>query len=95
MMVAAHISHHLELCSTDDVAAIRNLLQAFDLPVTPPQYPLDAYLDAMKRDKKVQKGTLRLVLNKGIGDCLVQEITDPAILFAEALKGIQHQDQVD
>lgn len=88
MMVIASISHRLELCSADDVAAIRNLLQAFDLPVTPPLYPLDAYLDAMMRDKKVQKGTLRLVLNKGIGDCLVQEIADPAVLFAEALNDI-------
>ena len=85
MMVIASISHRLKLCSADDVAAIRNLLRAFDLPVTPPPYPLDAYLDAMMRDKKVQKGTLRLVLNKGIGDCLVQEIADPAVLFAEVL----------
>jgi 3-dehydroquinate synthase len=88
MMVVASISHRMELCSADDVSAIRNLLQAFDLPVTPPLYPLDAYLDAMMRDKKVQKGTLRLVLNKGIGDCLVQEIADPAVLFAEALNDI-------
>lgn len=88
MMVIAAISRRLELCSADDVAAIRNLLQAFDLPVTPPIYPLDAYLDAMMRDKKVQKGTLRLVLNKGIGDCLVREIADPAVLFAEVLNDI-------
>lgn len=95
MFVIAHISHQLGLCSADDVEAIRQLLQAFELPVLPPEYPLDAYLDAMQRDKKVQKGKLRLVLNKGIGDCLVREVAEPAALFAAALKTISQQDQVD
>jgi len=88
MVVIAHISHRLDLCSAEDVVAIRQLLQAFELPVTPPDYPLDAYLDAMMRDKKVLKGKLRLVLNKGIGDCLVREIDEPAKLFAEVLDNL-------
>lgn len=88
MMVIARISQRLELCSSEDVDAIRYILQAFELPVSPPIYSLDAYLDAMKRDKKVLKGTLRLVLNKGIGDCLVREIADPAVWFAEAVNEI-------
>lgn len=86
MMVAAHVSRRMDLCTADEVGAIERLLQVFDLPVTPPDYSLEAYLEAMQRDKKVQQGKLRLVLNKGIGDCLVQEIDAPAMLFAEALK---------
>jgi len=86
MVTIAHISHALNLCSSDDVDAIRKLLVAFDLPVTPPDFSLETYLDAMKRDKKVQKGKLRLVLNKGIGDCLIRELDDPTPLFAAALK---------
>jgi 3-dehydroquinate synthase len=89
MVVIAHISQRLDLCSAADVVAIRQLLHAFDLPVMPPDYPIDAYLDAMMRDKKVLKGKLRLVLNRGIGDCLVREIDEPATLFAEALNNIQ------
>lgn len=89
MVVAARISCQLGLCSGDDIDAIRDLLRAFDLPVDPPDYPLDAWLDAMKHDKKVQSGVLRLVLNKGVGDCLVREIADPAPLFADALKELK------
>jgi 3-dehydroquinate synthase len=40
----------------------------------------------MGRDKKVQEGVLRMVLNRGIGDCLIREIEDPKLLFKAVLK---------
>lgn len=85
MVVAARIACESGLCSQGDAEAIQALLSAFSLPVTPPAFPLDDYLNAMGRDKKVKEGVLRLVLNRGIGDCLVQEITDPESLFASVL----------
>jgi len=86
MVVAAAISREMELCSSLDVAAVKDILSSFDLPVTPPEFPLEAYLSAMGRDKKVQEGVLRLVLNRGIGDCLIREIEEPKPLFEAVLK---------
>lgn len=90
MVVVAMVSRELGLCSSEDVEAIRSLLSTFALPVAPPSFPLDAYLDAMGRDKKVKEGVLRLVLNRGIGDCLVEQVRSPEPLFASVLPQLPH-----
>ena len=86
MVVAAAAAQRLDLCSVADVAAIKALLGAFGLPVTPPDFSLLDYLRAMGRDKKVKEGMLRLVLNRGIGDSLIREVADPSSLFAAILE---------
>lgn len=89
MGVAALISSDSGLCSRDEALSIINLLRSFDLPIKPPSFALDAYLDAMGRDKKVKEGVLRLVLNSGIGDCLIREIDNPEPVFASALEQLR------
>lgn len=85
MVVAAAVAHRLSLCSAEDAAALKALLEAFDLPVTPPDFPLQSYLQAMRRDKKMHEGRLRLVLNRGIGDCELRDVFDPADVFGPVL----------
>jgi 3-dehydroquinate synthase len=85
MAVAATLSSELGLCSKENVADVKSLLASFNLPVTPPPFPLDEYLRAMGRDKKVREGVLRFVLNRGIGDCLIREIHDPEKLLEPIL----------
>ncbi len=85
MVVAAGISCELGLCTKDQFSKIKSLLISFQLPVDPPPFPLDDYLAAMGRDKKVKEGALHLVLNRGIGDCEVRAIDDPKRLFAAVL----------
>ncbi len=82
MVVAAAVSRDRGLCSDEDVAAIRDLLVSFNLPVTPPSFPVDEYLSAMGRDKKVKEGVMRLILNQGIGNCKIEEVSDPGRVFA-------------
>jgi 3-dehydroquinate synthase len=88
MAVAAAVSNHLHLCTQENVEEIRNLLAVFDLPTLPPAFSLQDYLEAMGRDKKAREGVLRLVLNRGIGDCLVQEIGNPEQVFSETLNAL-------
>lgn len=85
MVVAAEMSRLLGFCGGEDVLSIRELLKSFRLPVDPPPYTVEACLEAMMRDKKVRGGVLRMVFNRGIGDCLVQEISDIRSLLAEVL----------
>ncbi len=88
MVVAAELSRRLGRCEAADVAAIKSLLVSFKLPVYPPSFSLDAYLEAMGRDKKVKDGRLRFILNLGIGDCEFSDITDPEPLFAAILQDL-------
>lgn len=76
MVVAAKLSEQAGLCSLDDVTRITNLLSALDLPVTPPSYPLSAYLELMQRDKKVRAGQLTMILNVGIGQAQMKVVSD-------------------
>lgn len=91
MVVAAMVSRELGSCSHEDVEAIRDLLVTFNLPVRPPDFSLESFLTAMGRDKKVKAGVLRLVLNRGIGDCLIREIADPEPLFAAVLASLSKE----
>ncbi len=76
MVVAARLSHLNGLCSEEDIQRIISLLIALDLPVIPPQYPLDDYVELMQRDKKVKGGQLTMVLNVGIGQAQMEMVTD-------------------
>ena len=85
MVVAANISKEQGLCTQQDVERIARLLQSLDLPINPPDYPLNDYVASMERDKKVKDGTLTLVLNRGLGDVVLQKIADISSLFSAVL----------
>ncbi|MBN2645153.1 MAG: 3-dehydroquinate synthase [Desulfuromonadaceae bacterium] len=86
MTVAAQLSHQMSLCTAADVERIVRLIQRCGLSTLIPDFSLDAYLNAMMRDKKVADGALRVVLNHGIGQCDVYTLTQPRELFAAALQ---------
>ena len=85
MVVAAKISHSLDLCSAADVTRITDLLARLSLPVAPPDYSLHDYVAAMQRDKKVKEGTLTLILNQGIGKVMLKRVPDIASVFSTIL----------
>jgi 3-dehydroquinate synthetase len=86
MAVIAEISLNLGLCSAADAKDIRELITSYDLPTDPPPFSVERYLGAMERDKKMKEGVLRLILNRGIGDCIIQEVEHPASLFASVIR---------
>lgn len=68
MVMAARTSLHLGQFSEAELQRLIALLRRASLPVEGPQAMLvERYLPHMLRDKKVQGGTLRLVLPVGIG----------------------------
>ncbi len=85
MIVAAKISAAQGLCEQADVQRIVALLKALKLPVEPPDYSLNDYVAAMRRDKKVKHGTLTLVLNQGIGNVKLSQVPDISTVFSEIL----------
>ncbi len=81
MYCAARAAQKMDLCSIEQVAALKNLLAEFHLSTDLPSFSMEDYLRAMKRDKKNREGVLRMVLNKGIGDYLITEIAEPESFF--------------
>jgi 3-dehydroquinate synthase len=86
MHVAAKISAAQHLCSQDDVVRIAALLENLDLPTEPPEeFSFEEYVVAMQRDKKIKQGTLTLVLNRGIGEVVLQKVEGVSEVFAAVL----------
>ena len=73
MMGAARIAAALGMI--DDVLVDRqaDLLRSFGLPLVAPGVNVTAILDAMRRDKKVERGRNRFVLLQGVGHTVVRD----------------------
>lgn len=86
-MQAAYMSQLMGHLSADDVARIKALFERANLPVLPPkvdEMSNEQFLDLMAGDKKVQAGTIRLVLLRSIGEAYVTG-DYPAALLQQTL----------
>lgn len=82
MGLAADVAERMELAPPGTAQRIRQLLQAFDLPVTwPGDLRPEAVLEVMRRDKKSVGAKLVLVLPRAIGHVeIVKEINEALVL---------------
>ncbi|HEH9402670.1 TPA: 3-dehydroquinate synthase [Aeromonas bestiarum] len=82
MMLAAFTAKARGELDNRQVARIRDLLLAANLPIqAPAEMDFDAFIRHMRRDKKVLEGKLRLVLPVGIGHAqVVADVSDAELL---------------
>ncbi|RBO52788.1 3-dehydroquinate synthase [Rhodovulum sp. BSW8] len=93
--LAFELSARMGLCAQEDPSRVRAHLDAMgmkkDLADVPGDLPdADGLIALMGQDKKVQDGTLRFILARGIGEAFVTAEADPALvrsILAEALAG--------
>jgi len=80
-MMAADLSCRLGWLTAEDVQRVKNLLMAAGLPIYPPEnMTAERFRELMAVDKKVLDGQLRLVLLKHLGQGVVTDQFDPALL---------------
>lgn len=83
MVMAADLSRRMGWLDAGDVARIRDLVRRARLPDEPPtSMDADRFTSLMSVDKKVQRGRLRLVLLRALGDAVVSEDFDAGALRA-------------
>lgn len=70
-MLAAQLSEKLNWLTAAEVQRIEAILKAAKLPLDPPKFSLEKYLELMQLDKKVADGKIRLVLQQGIGKAII------------------------
>lgn len=80
MCLAAKMSLLLGWMSTETLERIRTLVKRANLPIEPPEMPVERFLELMSVDKKVLAGKLRLVLMRDIGKAEVTAQFDPQAL---------------
>jgi 3-dehydroquinate synthase len=67
MVLASRLSRLAAGLSSSDAARVAALVQRAGLPVKPPQLQSSVWLQAMGRDKKAERGTMRFVLLEALG----------------------------
>ena len=82
MLVAARKSEQLGLSPAGTAERIRSLVARFGLPSELPNHPRNAYLDAMRVDKKMANSKIRFVVLRGIGRAETVPLTPREVLPA-------------
>jgi 3-dehydroquinate synthase len=89
LVAAARVSERVGLASSGLADRVESLLHHVGLSTKlPVAMPVDALVDAMRRDKKRQGDTLRFILLRDVGDPLISEDV-PADTVAGVLAGLQ------
>ena len=73
MVMAARLSARLGRAPESDADRLEALLRRAGLPVEPPGLEVDAWLDAMGRDKKNESGRITLILLDRLGAATVEK----------------------
>lgn len=87
MAMAADLSVAIGRCGLDSAQRVRNLVEAYGLPVRSPDLKEDAMIDAMGMDKKVVDGRMRFVVAEGIGAAAVT-----GDVSRETIRSVLHHD---
>jgi 3-dehydroquinate synthase len=72
MVIAARLSTRVAGLDVADADRLRDVLARAGLPVRPPRWPLDRWLELMSHDKKVDAGVIRFVLLDRLGHAIVR-----------------------
>jgi len=82
MVLAADLSRRLGWISDASAQRIRQVLEEkYGMPVIPPaDISEERYLELMASDKKVEQGTIRFVLLRGIGEGVIEGGIDEQLL---------------
>jgi len=76
MVQAARLSDSRGYAGRNDTESIIGLLSVLGLPMSLPRFSAEKYHDVMIKDKKTRSDGILFVFNKGIGDCVIEKVTD-------------------
>jgi 3-dehydroquinate synthase len=79
MVMAAEASKELGYITAQDVARLTQVIAKLHLPTKPPQWPTQQYIELMTHDKKAERGEIKYVVLKELGQATVQKISNASI----------------
>ena len=71
MVMAAFLSQELGWLNSDEFDRTKQLIANANLPINPPDIPVDQFMGLMQSDKKSQRGRIHLILQKTIGEAIL------------------------
>jgi 3-dehydroquinate synthase len=79
MVLGADLSCRLNYISETDVKRLTKIIQSMNLPITPPQFGAERYMELMKVDKKTEGGQIRYVVLEKIGKAQIKSVADALV----------------
>jgi len=80
MVLGADLSHRLNYISAADVQRLTKIIQSMNLPITPPKFGAERYMELMQVDKKTEGGQIRYVLLEKIGKAQIKSVADAQVI---------------
>jgi 3-dehydroquinate synthase len=80
MVLGADLSRRLNYISEADVLRLTKIIQSMNLPITPPKFGADRYMELMQVDKKTEGGQIRYVVLEKIGKAKIQSVADAQVI---------------
>ena len=90
-VAASYISYKLGFLTKDELEKIKNAHMMFDLPVSQSDIDINEVLDATLSDKKMEAGSIKFIVLKGIGNGQIDK-TISRELMREALEKVKNGD---
>ncbi|WP_114639457.1 3-dehydroquinate synthase [Polynucleobacter necessarius] len=80
MVLGADLSCRLNYISQAEVQRLTNIIQSMNLPITPPKFGSQRYMELMQVDKKTEGGQIRYVVLENIGKAKIQSVADEQVI---------------
>ena len=80
MVMGAELSCRLGQITQAEFERLSNIIRAMNLPIEPPQFGAQRYMELMQVDKKTEGGTIRYVLLEKIGKAQMKSVPDVQVI---------------
>ena len=80
MVLGADLSRRLNFISEADVQRLTKIIQSMNLPITPPKFGAERYMELMQVDKKTEGGQIRYVVLEKIGKAQIKSVADAQVI---------------
>jgi 3-dehydroquinate synthase len=80
MVLGADLSRRLNYISEADVQRLTKIIQSMNLPITPPKFGAERYMELMQVDKKTEGGQIRYVVLEKIGKAQIKSVADAQVI---------------
>jgi 3-dehydroquinate synthase len=87
MVMAAQLSFELDYISHADLVRLTSIIKDLNLPITPPKWDANKYLELMAHDKKAEGRTIKYIVLKQLGLAQIQAVSDDVVTKALIASG--------
>ena len=80
MVMGADLSCRLKLITEAELERLTTIIKSMNLPIVPPKFGAERYMELMQVDKKTEGGQIRYVILEKIGKAQIKSVPDTQVI---------------